>query len=266
MSRGARGKIIGVTVSVLLTGVLSGCSRAGLIAVVTADRPVRVDEPASIKLQPKHLPSGVTIRAFAALGRCEPQEFTGTETDYVPSAAGADQLRFEAWFENRPIAETTVAVDVAPRSDGDEEAAPRDPGVVVIERPNADREPTFTDPPRIWFTTVPPKDRYGGSNQTSTVVGEFSSGSLSGLRVVLLSRTVTGWYVQDRAGESLAELSPGGSWSAEIYLGSQYAALLVLPDFALNSLARPCSNLPPVGGNVVAKAVVDGKEESPSAP
>lgn len=105
----------------------------------------------------------------------------------------------------------------------------------------------------IEFTVIPLADE-GGPQRFGTIEGQVT-GSRPGQQVVLYARSGD-WYVQPYADQPFTKIRPDSTWSNSIHLGTDYAALLVEPDY------RPPTEtdvLPPSGGGVVAVSVVKGK-------
>jgi hypothetical protein len=108
--------------------------------------------------------------------------------------------------------------------------------------------------PSIAFSTVPRRAE-GGSQVLAPVAGRVS-GIKPGQRVVLFAKSGAGvWWVQPFFRKPFTEVNPDSTWSTEIHLGTEYAALLVEPNY------RPpatVASLPGRGGSIVAVATVPG--------
>ncbi len=105
---------------------------------------------------------------------------------------------------------------------------------------------------KIEFTRVPPFDK-GGPDILDTAEGRVS-GAKAGQRIVLFSRSGV-WWVQPERTEPFTTILPDSTWRAKTHLGTEYAALLVEPDY------RPPATLegmPAPGGGVAAVTVVAG--------
>ena len=106
--------------------------------------------------------------------------------------------------------------------------------------------------PSVTFVTVPAAGP-GGSDALAPVSGRAAGAGPSD-RVVLFSRSGV-WWVQPWTAQPFTPIGPDGAWSSTIHLGTEYAALLVTPDY------RPPATLetvPPVGGPVRAVATTRG--------
>ena len=76
----------------------------------------------------------------------------------------------------------------------------------------------------IIFLDVPPASSGGGQN-TSLIRGKVI-GQHSGRHIVLYALADGRWWVQPFASKPRTEIQEDGSWSAQIHLGTQYAAIL----------------------------------------
>ena len=106
--------------------------------------------------------------------------------------------------------------------------------------------------PTVEFTTIPLADR-GGSDTLGSVEGRVS-GARPGQRVVLYARSGV-WYVQPLWEEPFTEIQPDSTWRNTTHLGTEYAALLVGPEYVPPSVTDA---LPNPGGAVVAVATTEG--------
>jgi signal transduction histidine kinase len=106
--------------------------------------------------------------------------------------------------------------------------------------------------PSVEFTTIPLADR--GGAETLGAVGGRVSGARPGQRIVLYARSGA-WYVQPLFEEPFTGIQPDSTWRNTIHLGTEYAALLVEPDYVPPSITDV---LPKQGGAVVAVAVTEG--------
>jgi hypothetical protein len=103
----------------------------------------------------------------------------------------------------------------------------------------------------IEFTKVPPADK-GGPDTLDTIAGRVV-GARSGQRIVLFARSGV-WWAEPGANRPLA-IQPDSTWSSATHLGTEYAALLVGPEYVPPSTTDV---LPKAGGAVFAVAVVPG--------
>lgn len=107
--------------------------------------------------------------------------------------------------------------------------------------------------PVIEFTVIPAAD-VGGPEKLVPVAGRVT-GARPDQRIVLLARSGGVWYVQPFRSWPFTNIEKDTTWKNRIHTGTEYAALLVGPDF------RPPSttdSLPSRGGSVVAVVTVKG--------
>lgn len=105
----------------------------------------------------------------------------------------------------------------------------------------------------IEFTRVPLADK-GGTPAIDRIEGRVI-GAHPGRQVVLYARSGA-WYVQPFADQQFTKIQPNSTWSNSTHLGTEYAALLVEPEY------RPPAKtdvLPSQGDGVVALAIVEGE-------
>lgn len=106
--------------------------------------------------------------------------------------------------------------------------------------------------PRIEFTSVPRADR-GGTQDLDVIKGNVTGGN-SEQRIVLYARSGA-WYVQPYADQPFTSINADSTWSSTTHLGTEYAALLVNPNY----LPPPVTlELPAIGNGVVAVTVKEG--------
>lgn len=113
--------------------------------------------------------------------------------------------------------------------------------------------------PTIEFARIPPQD-VGGSVKMVAVEGKVV-GAKTGQQIVLFAKSGQ-WFVQPFLSRPFTEIQADSSWQSTIHTGTEYAALLVEPDY------RPparTDELPAVGGGVIAVASVKGTGELPVA-
>src|SRR5262249_10867027 len=82
--------------------------------------------------------------------------------------------------------------------------------------------------PSVEFTGIPPTNP-GGPLAMGSIAGRVT-GSHEGLKVVLYARSGR-WYVQPYLDQPFTDIKPDSSWSSPTHLGTDYAALLVQPDY-----------------------------------
>jgi hypothetical protein len=113
-------------------------------------------------------------------------------------------------------------------------------------------------PATVEFTQVPDSGP-GGAVKTVSIAGRAAN-TKPGQKIVLFARDGT-WYVQPFASRPFTEIHPDHSWSNVTHVGSEYAALLVDPDYVPPQVTDV---LPSQGGQVIAVATASGKDSSVS--
>jgi hypothetical protein len=114
-------------------------------------------------------------------------------------------------------------------------------------------------PPSIQFTKVPPAAD-GGRDRVEAVEGRVQ-GSYAGARIVLYAKSEV-WWIQPTSLKPYTEIQSDGSWQSKIHLGTEYAALLVEPDYKPVMISKL---LPTTGNGVLAVATVHGDASAPGA-
>jgi hypothetical protein len=110
------------------------------------------------------------------------------------------------------------------------------------------------------FLEVPYKtDMFERDYKTDTVEGR-ATGALPGQRILLYARTDGRWGVCRQSGQAFTNIVGDGKWKASVHLGTQYAALLVDPNY---NPPEQTESLPIVGEGVAALAVVNGEGAPP---
>jgi len=109
-------------------------------------------------------------------------------------------------------------------------------------------------PPRIRITEVPAA---GQGPDSQGVIGGKVEGveDTTALKVVLYAHTDK-WYVQPDTTQPLTPIERDGSWRSTTYPGSEYAALLVKPEF--HPLAQ--SQSLPTGSDVLSRDVAQARK------
>jgi signal transduction histidine kinase len=106
--------------------------------------------------------------------------------------------------------------------------------------------------PSVEFTKIPPEDK-GGATTSDTMSGRVHNARPEH-RVVLYARSGA-WYVQPYADQPFTTIQPDSTWTSLTHLGTEYAALIVEPDYAP---AAFIAELPAEGNGVVALTIVAG--------
>jgi hypothetical protein len=124
--------------------------------------------------------------------------------------------------------------------------------VIVCQAATGCRARSDASDPAIEFTVIPPADN-GGPEKVAQVAGRVR-GATANQRVILFARS-GGWWVQPYRSRPFTAIGPDSTFKNTIHLGTEYAALLVGPDY------RPPATtdaLPSRGGSVFAVATVKG--------
>lgn len=108
------------------------------------------------------------------------------------------------------------------------------------------------DGPSVEFTAIPLAHE-GGPERLDTVEGRVG-GARPGQRIVLYARSGA-WYVQPFVEEPYTAIRPDSTWGNTTHLGTEYAALLVGPEYVPPAIT---DSLPRPGGAVLAVATVEG--------
>ena len=107
--------------------------------------------------------------------------------------------------------------------------------------------------PSIEFTVVPPAEKGGVQSPLDTISGRVT-GARAGQRIVLFARS-GGWYVQPYADRPFTTVRDDSTWTNSTHLGTDYAALLVEPNYVPPTSA---ADLPSTGNGVLAIAITEG--------
>jgi len=109
--------------------------------------------------------------------------------------------------------------------------------------------------PTIQFSRLPRADN-GGTESLAFIEGHVE-GAQAGEQIVLFAKSGAGiWWVQPFANHPFTEIRSDLQWRNSTHLGTEYAALLVMPGY------RPpetIDHLPKKGGAVVAVATATGE-------
>jgi hypothetical protein len=107
--------------------------------------------------------------------------------------------------------------------------------------------------PSIEFTSIPEAGA-GGHDRLDTIAGRVT-GAKPGQRIVVFARSGV-WWVQPMASQPFTTVRPDSTWTNSTHLGTEYAALLVEPDY----VPPPTSDeLPSAEGAILAVATIKGK-------
>jgi hypothetical protein len=112
--------------------------------------------------------------------------------------------------------------------------------------------------PTIEFTKVPPSDP-GGPETIDTIEGRVI-GAKPGQRIVLFAKSEI-WWVQPTELSPYTEIQPDSTWKSSTHLGTEYAAVLVDPEYVPQARSQ---TLPQKGGPIAGVASVEGGPAPPA--
>ena len=183
--------------------------------------------------------TGLRYKWFSVAGACNPQESEGPVTTFkFADGTTRDRVSVEVWRSGTLVAQSRIDVKL------DETQA----RLALVEQLPKDLQ--------IEITNLPPYEPQGGPDTHAEIAGQVGGKLAPGYSVVLYARASDIWYIQPTAYASHA-IRPDNTWTSWTHTGSSYAALLVRPGF--EPVAR-LDVLPKVGGYVVARAIVEGKQ------
>src|SRR6185369_10994718 len=114
--------------------------------------------------------------------------------------------------------------------------------------------------PSIIIIKIPPADR-GGPGKVVEIDGTVT-GARPGQKIILYARSGV-WWIQPFVKTPFTEIQPDSTWKNSTHLGTEYAAILVEPDF----LPLPkMTELPALGNGVVAVSSVPGATDASVTP
>jgi hypothetical protein len=224
----------GTTAAIIALALAAGCAPHDELRVqLEARHPILNDvHTLDVQAQVQGPQEGLRYKWFSVQGEFDPQESYAPRSSFTfASNSSRDRIWVEVWRENQRLAQSVL--DVIP-----------DPGVGPSKSPSI----------QVAITQIPPYQPGGGSdtraNISGTVSGEFTPDS----RVVIYARA-DAWYVQPMPYTTL-EIAADKSWRSWTHTGGAYAALVVRRDF------KPFMRLdvlPQVGGDILARTVVEGR-------
>lgn len=106
--------------------------------------------------------------------------------------------------------------------------------------------------PSVEFTRIPSADP-GGTVRLENIEGRVIN-SRQGYKIVLYARSGE-WYVQPFIEEPFTQIQPDSTWKSATHLGTEYAALLVTPEF---EPPAKTVGLPEKSDRVIAVTIVEG--------
>ena len=112
--------------------------------------------------------------------------------------------------------------------------------------------------PSIEFTRIPPAEA-ARTDKLDIIQGRVI-GARPGQQIVLYARTGA-WWIQPVTSPPFTNIQPDSSWINSTHLGSEYAALLVEPEYRPQAMMNA---LPNPGGDVVAVSTTEGATSGPT--
>jgi hypothetical protein len=109
--------------------------------------------------------------------------------------------------------------------------------------------------PFIEFTKLPEAGE-GGPDKLDIIEGRVT-GALSGQQIVLFAKSGA-WWIQPITDEPFTMIQPDSTWKNSTHLGTEYAALLVTPEYRPQGILE---ELPKEGNGVVAVATAQGEKQ-----
>jgi hypothetical protein len=116
---------------------------------------------------------------------------------------------------------------------------------------------TLSSKPAVQITGVPDASP-GGPVQMGFIEGR-ATGAKPGQQIVLYAYSGI-WWIQPFASHQYTNIQPDSTWRNATHLGTQYAAILVSPDY---HAPTKIANLPAEGNGVIAVATASGKPDAP---
>lgn len=229
--------------ALLLAGFLvaaAGCGRRDAVRVDLQTRATTNNE--ILQLQVDALVSGpmadLHYKWFAVSGTFSPQESAqpGTLFRFAEGVAN-DRITVEVWRGDRLAARAEKNVSFSNELALRAAAAPAQPDVFIE------------------FTQVPPREA-GGDHTRSDIAGRVTGRIEPDYRVVVYARAYDNWYIQPTV-QALHPIKSDQTWITWTHTGDSYAAMVVRSNYV--PLVR-LDVLPPVGGQVKARVVVEGKQ------
>jgi hypothetical protein len=178
--------------------------------------------------------AGLRYKWFSVSGETEPQESDEPATVFTfADGATRDRVTVEVWRDGRRLMREEMDVRL-------DEVRAR---LASADLPRA----------QVELTQVPPYEPYGGTDTRADISGRVTAENAAQYRVVVYARADL-WYRQPMPDVALA-IHADDTWTTWTHTGSSYAALVVRQDLGLSPRLDV---LPRVGGNIVARVIVDG--------
>ena len=226
----------GVRACVLLLA-LAACADRGDVHVQLDAHPHQSNEPRALEVQAQVTgpQAGLRYKWYSALGEFDPQEsYTPKSSFFFGPNSTHDRVWVEVWRDNERVAESRLEVSTE-----------------QPYQPNVSGSPPKV---QIAITNIPRYDPAGGPDTRADIAGKVTGEVDKGYSVVIYARA-DAWYIQP-VPFALHPILPDDTWKSWTHTGSDYAALVVASDY------KPVTRLdilPPVQGDVFARAIVEGK-------
>lgn len=205
------------------------------VSLMAARAPAMPARSLEVRAQVAGPLAGLRYRWYAGAGQLVPQDTEEPLSNFTfADGTTQDRVSVDVWRGNERVAHAELPVHV------DDEAL-RDPGVTPGDVKAA-------------ITIVPRFDSAGGPFTRDTIAGLVSGVTSPDYRVVVYARADV-WYIQPHP-NTLHPIQGDGSWGTWTHAGSSYGVLVVRTGF----VAQPRYDLlPPLGGDVLARLVVEGR-------
>ncbi|HEX4266213.1 MAG TPA: hypothetical protein VH597_17885 [Verrucomicrobiae bacterium] len=224
----------------ILALFVTGCGDPNGVHVKLSSRPSPGEDLLRVEIQAQVAGplSGLRYKWFSVSGACEPQETDSPMTTFKFSEnTGRDRISVELWRNGKMIARNDLNVTL------DEDRLRVETERVIGVK--------------VEITNIPPYHPQGGADTHADIAGSIDGKSASDYRIVVYARAGDTWYIQPAA-ETLLPIRPDNTWTSWTHTGSSYAALLVRPGYDAHSRL---DLLPPIGGYVIGRTVVDGMKK-----
>jgi len=237
---GAAGFALLLVVNLLLVVTVASCNRQGVKVKLAAQAhekiiPLRVNVRAEVSGQTSQL----SFKWYADSGKCDPQDSLAPMTVFsFALGSSRDTVTLEVWEKGERVGQAAIELS---------------------REQFAAAKKTAGDEYRITITEIPPSGT-GGAETRANISGTVSGELSNDLRVLVYARAEGRWYIQPLS-QSFHTVAADHTWSTWTHVGSDYAAILVLPEYIA---IRILDNIPEVNEGILARAVVRGS--GPKAP
>ena len=224
-------------VGVLLAVCVTSCTNQDSLRVqLQVHAPPGGEQPKlEIQAQVTGPQTGLRYKWFSVFGHCDPQESDSPTTVFhFGEGVARDRVSVEIWRKDLKLA--TGEVDVKFDPERVRLASARSPEV------------------QIEITTIPPSEP-GGPDTRADIAGRVSGKLEPEDKVLIYAYAYDNWHIQPIA-HAMHPISADNTWSNWTHTGTSYAAFVVRSGYEPRIRLEV---LPRVGGDVLARAVVEGK-------